>query len=701
MRKYMLPTIGLLWLLVFTGFAHAKQISWNVGVAGAPPFGDADTLTGAFDQIAYYAQTSTVQYDTDGSGAVSENDEFLDSGDLRVTGLLAPTLIDKEGLKVTYEVTARWADVQGHVTNVSLVDPVTGDTRIDVVYNSGTINVYLDTSLDSLFANPAGTNPPAGAGGAGFENGTLIATLNLKEGIGHTFIDPGGGDIQNGGSIDLLLEFTDALPGYWYDASGTEALDPVGSEMTLLFDMNFDRTTQVPGPAGALYTLYSNEDGSIFVEDEGCIDLEKEVSVDGGQTWFDADLLADAPVTGLAAAYRLIVWNCGDIPLTDVTLTDIDPTSTDPETILFTENIGDLQPGERKVIEAFFIADIALDGTYSNTTPIDGFGALNAPDRCNDPWLPGEGYSDGDYLNTAQVTTFEGPSDDDPAWVVCEEQVAGDCRMTGGSVTVNEFIGDDGKARVFYTYVEDTYADAIDGKINNGTLKKAADGTIGWVTTGGQINAPSTDIGPHPGHWTHTQHAGEEGIFTFLSGTSSAPPGTEISNVDCADPGWCVQARCAPFKQIFWDGIGYFPNKHGGVDFNANFPLPPSDCTVTPGGPSRDGTLHYYHAMVGDFGENDRKNRQPDNSECDWAFTGPKSYDVDDYTPIDAVLDDQFGDKGGQVCDKCADYYQIQIFCGATEETKGEVIYTFEDFIDGGNFQLHPETSEQCTVDLF
>jgi hypothetical protein len=472
---------------------------------------------------------------------------------------------------------------------------------------------------------------------------------------------------------------------------------PERADLKIISDL-----TALYNPSGGWNNVWTNSSQDpltgVGADQTPCVDLEKEVSVDGGQTWFDADLLGDAPVTGLAAWYRLIVENCGEIPLTGVTLKDIAPTSTNPETIVFTDvNIGDLEPGERKVIDAFTIGDIDSDGNVTNQEPIAGFGGLLAPDRCNDPWVSVDGSSEGEYLNTAYVDTDQEVSDEDPAWVICEEQVAGSCRMTGGSVTVNEFIDEYGVERVFYTYVEDTYADAIDGKITNGTLKKGADGSVTWVTTGGQIGAPSTDNTPKNGHWTHTQHAGAEGIFTFQSGTASAPPGTEISNIDCADPGWCVQARCAPFKQIFWDGIGYFANKHGGEDFNASFP--DTACTVTPGGPQKDGTLHYYHAMVGDFGENDRKNRQPDNSECDWP--APSSYNVDEYTPIDAVLDDQFGDKGGQVCDKCADYYQIQIFCGATEATKGEVIYTFDDFIDGGNFQLHPETSEQCTVELF
>jgi hypothetical protein len=302
------------------------------------------------------------------------------------------------------------------------------------------------------------------------------------------------------------------------------------------------------------------------------------------------------------------------------------------------------------------------------------------------------------YLNTAQVSTDQIISDNDPAWVNCRMLEPGACRMTGGSHTINYFFDAQNDARVFLGYIDNTFNNEKQ-TTTTGKGKNAVTQTTSWVTTGGQIGAPSTD--PATGHWTHTQHAGAEGIFTFLAGTASAPPGTEISNIACADPGWCVQARCAPFKQIFWDGIGYFPNKHGGEDFNASFPA--TACTVTPGGPSRDGTLHYFRAMVGDFGENDSTNRQISEENCEWLTTagGPSGFDVTEVVELDATTDPKFGDKGGQFCDKCPDYYQIEIYCGSSKEAKGEVIYTFKDFIDDGNFQIHPETSEQCTSELF
>jgi len=45
---------------------------------------------------------------------------------------------------------------------------------------------------------------------------------------------------------------------------------------------------------------------------EPCIKIEKQVSVDGGNTWLDADTSTDAPTVVDGVLYRYIVTNCGD-----------------------------------------------------------------------------------------------------------------------------------------------------------------------------------------------------------------------------------------------------------------------------------------------------------------------------------------------------------------------------------------------------
>ena len=250
---------------------------------------------------------------------------------------------------------------------------------------------------------------------------------------------------------------------------------------------------------------------------------------------------------------------------------------------------------------------------------------------------------------------FHFGSNDPAVYKPVEEVVPGQCRMTGGNVTVN------------WHYILGTYAEV---------KKNLPQGGKKFYTVGGQVGAPKAND-PSFGEWTHTQHAGFEGSFTFHAGTNSAPV-TEISSIACDDPGWCVQARCAPFKQIFWDGIGSFKNEKG---FNAVF-----TCDVIPG-----ETLHYFRAHVGDFGEPGNSGKQKNEAKCEWASGGPNIADV---VFIDAVPDDKFGDKGGQECDECPDYYEIEIHC--TTDPASPVIYSVGDFIDGGNFQIHPEVGQQC-----
>jgi hypothetical protein len=56
-----------------------------------------------------------------------------------------------------------------------------------------------------------------------------------------------------------------------------------------------------------------------------CIDIKKQISVDNGSTWYDADTVDDAPPVVPAphgALYQLIVSNCGDVDLTEVVIND-------------------------------------------------------------------------------------------------------------------------------------------------------------------------------------------------------------------------------------------------------------------------------------------------------------------------------------------------------------------------------------------
>lgn len=124
------------------------------------------------------------------------------------------------------------------------------------------------------------------------------------------------------------------------------------------------------------------------------IDLRKQISVDGGTTWADADAVGDPDVPSVpfpsGAMYRFIVENTGTAPLTNVTVSD--PDLAIPPTV-----IADLAVGEQVIIGS---GDIV---------------ALTVAERCD---------SSGDFINTASVSaesaeTGEGVNDSNPAVLHC------------------------------------------------------------------------------------------------------------------------------------------------------------------------------------------------------------------------------------------------------------------------------------------
>lgn len=206
------------------------------------------------------------------------------------------------------------------------------------------------------------------------------------------------------------------------------------------------------------------------------------------------------------------------------------------------------------------------------------------------------------------------------------------CRMTGGGVDSS-------------------------GEIVLGTLANGSDdtSTTNRYTFGGQVGAP-TAAQPQPsGEWTHHQQKGPAGDFIFRAGTASAPKETKITEVTCADPGFCNPARPAPFKQIEWKGIGSFRSVKG-----------PLSSVIVPDNKT-NFTTHYFRAFTQDTGEPGAGGKQTSNPSC----VAPKLFGE----PV--------------ICEaNCPDYYYIEIH--ATADPASAVIYKVEGFIDGGNLQIHP-----------
>jgi hypothetical protein len=185
-------------------------------------------------------------------------------------------------------------------------------------------------------------------------------------------------------------------------------------------------------------------------------------------------------------------------------------------------------------------------------------------------------------------------------------------------------------------------------------------------TCGGQAGA-SLASQPQPwGEWTHTQKRGPSGSFTFHAGTASAPPGTEIDWIVCSDPGWCVQARPAPAKQIDFAGVGTFKNIK-------NVPSSISDHVTV------DESMHWFEVNVDDLGEPGKAGKvNPPADQCD-----PMGY----------------GRNGGtELADcECPDFYRIRIYQGPTDASP--IMYEVYGYIDGGNFQIHPPTGRDRHMD--
>jgi len=180
-------------------------------------------------------------------------------------------------------------------------------------------------------------------------------------------------------------------------------------------------------------------------------------------------------------------------------------------------------------------------------------------------------------------------------------------------------------------------------------------------TCGGQAGASTALSNPLPsGEWTHSQKNGFFGRFTFHAGTASAPEGTMVDWIECMDPGWCVQARPAPAKQIDFGGIGTFKN------LGQNVPSVISDYVT------EKVSLHRFEVNIDDGGEPGKAGKiDPPGDVC----------------PVDGY--GLHGSIENSTCE-CPDFYRIRIYRG-TDESSG-IMYEVEGYLGGGNFQIHPPT---------
>ena len=134
-----------------------------------------------------------------------------------------------------------------------------------------------------------------------------------------------------------------------------------------------------------------------------CIDIIKDISVDGGSTWKTADNQTTAPTVAAPynAYYRLTVKNCGSNSLSNVVVKD-------DELGISSYTIGSLSAGASKVLTSKQVSK------------------LYDPAACT---------TSGMFLNTAIVSGMYGTktvTDSDIAWLVCTGTTTGGCTYTQG-----------------------------------------------------------------------------------------------------------------------------------------------------------------------------------------------------------------------------------------------------------------------------
>ena len=308
----------------------------------------------------------------------------------------------------------------------------------------------------------------------------------------------------------------------------------------------------------------------------------------------------------------------------------------------------------------------------------------------------------------------------DTANVACLKP--GSCRMTGGhnfDVVDAEF-DENGKV---YTTGGQIGAPNESGCCDLPPKGKCVAGKCTGGLNGGAACSTNDDCPNDPGRnshcpwgdWEHNHHSGPDdsgsvkgGSFAFHSGTAAAPNEAFIKSVLCADPGWCVQARPAPFKQIFWEGTGVFHNNKNPK--NQDIPLPffaacganqPVVFSKT------GGTIHYYKAHVSDFGEPAGIFQKPVGAcKMDESCTSLEpngAVEISNCALGNVCLVDSVADPVktalhplclAQTCSECPDAYEIEIHC--TTDPNSPVAYRVSHFIREGNFQLHPPVGDSC-----
>lgn len=242
-----------------------------------PDSGVADSTSEVFNQLAVHAETRTTQFDTDGSGGLSDGDKFSDFGHLNVTNIVPGGGGDNEGLNTIagFQLTAAWSGLTGTASN--LVPGSTPGTFTSNISYDAVGNTTFDFFVDDNSGPGTRTNFNYGASvsaaddnHASFVDGAAVLSVLIVGGFGTNTFDAAGNFLT--GSSVLFGVVDEALAGFLaFEDGDRDFADLIGSliKIKVTIDQNTDNVATLPCPGspgctpGALFVVDSDHDGSI------------------------------------------------------------------------------------------------------------------------------------------------------------------------------------------------------------------------------------------------------------------------------------------------------------------------------------------------------------------------------------------------------------------------------------------------------
>jgi hypothetical protein len=282
------PLFASVLVLGLAGVAQADPVYYDLGAGGGVDghtnrdgIVDPDQRTETFNELSVFANTTTTQFDTDGSGTLTSGDRFSDQGHLNVTGLVPGSAGDSEALNALngYQMTAEWSGLTG-VSSAPVAGSIPGTVVSGITYDAvgnTTFNFYVDDSNNGRTNfNYGATIAETDDVDATFNDGVLVLSVLIIGGQGTNTFNAAG-QFLNGASV-LIGQVTFALDDFWFLADGDRDFNElVGSlvKIAVAIDQNTNNASNTAGPCGdnnpatpcnpgdVLFVVDSDHDGSI------------------------------------------------------------------------------------------------------------------------------------------------------------------------------------------------------------------------------------------------------------------------------------------------------------------------------------------------------------------------------------------------------------------------------------------------------